>query len=477
MKKTKIVATIGPASWDEPTLQRMIDSGMNVARINASFADHQELKEVSQKIRKLSNDVAIMLDLKGHKIRVNDFGDPIEIKAGQDFSLFTHMTEGKIHIVSEGSLELENQLEPNTVILLDDGNIKLQLKEIRDSQELVCKVIQGGSLQRGKTINIPGVHLNFPPISEKDYNDILFGVEEGFDFIAASFVRNVHDLEEIAKLTQNANIQVISKIEDSEGVQNYDDILEHSDGIMVARGDLGVEIAAQRIPELQKEFIKKANLKGKPVIVATQMLESMRENISPTRAEVADVANAIYDGTDGVMLSAETSTGKHPVEAVIVMRDIALETEEEIDPRTDLPSSTLAKPTTNAIAKAVMNICNELPVDKILVATGSGNTARNLARYYPRQHIYAFTENDIFKRRLALTKGVTAAVLEGASGNRDLGVTSLVENALKHGFVTGSDLVVVVAGANIMGQGATNMLEVQRVSHFGVDPELTDHHP
>jgi len=465
MKKTKIIATIGPSTWDNDVLKRMIDLGMNVARINTSFADYAELEKVSNQIRSMSKDVAIMLDTKGHKLRISDFSKSITLRKGKKFSLFTKKVKGKIHLVTESDLHLETQIPIDTIVLLDDGLIKLKVKEIRD-HELVCEVLQGGVLKKSKTVNVPGVHIDFPELSKKDYDDILSAKKLGFDFIAASYIRSVRDLHAIQKLIEGSNIDIIAKIEETEGVTNFNDILRESDGIMIARGDLGVEIPYEKVPNLQKLFIRKCNLFGKPVVVATQMLQSMTVNVFPTRAEVNDVANAIYDGVDGVMLSAETSVGEYPIEAVETMARIAREVENNIDPSEDRIPSPLAKPTTNAIAKSVIESCETLPIDKILVATATGTTAKTIARFKPRQPIIAFTASDVAKRKLALSRGVFADILDKSSSTRDTGIQNLVKNAKRKGYISDSDMVIVVAGANILGQGETNMMEINRVDHM-----------
>lgn len=463
IKKTKIIATIGPASWDDKVLKKMIENGMNVARVNASFADYAELERVGKQIRGHSDSIALMIDTKGHKIRLSEF-DEITLKEGDEFTLLTQKVEKCIYLVTEASIHLEKQIPKGATILIDDGLIKLKVKDIRGA-ELICEVIQGGVLKKGKTVNIPGVRIEFPELSRKDYDDILAAKKLGYDFIAASFVRNVRDVQAIKKLTDGSNLKIIAKIEDMEGVTNFDSILGEVEGIMIARGDLGVEIPAEKVPNLQKEFIKRCTALGKPVIVATQMLQSMTENAMPTRAEVNDIANAIYDGTDAVMLSSETSTGKFPAEAVEVMSKVAIETEKYLEPIDRTPSP-LAKPTTNAIAQAVIDSCKTLPVDKILVATATGTTAKTIARFRPRQPIFALTGDEFSKRKLSMSQGITADILEESASTRDTGVQAVVRTAKSKGFVADSDLVVVVAGANIMGQGETNMVEINRVEQI-----------
>ncbi len=464
IKKTKIVATIGPSSWKQDILKRMIDSGMNVARINASFADFQELKRVSSSIRKISQDIAIMIDLKGHKIRISELKRPKIIKTGQYISIYSKKAKNEIYFVTETDIGLEKQIPKGSVIFIDDGTIKLQVKDIK-YDKFICKVIQGGQLTKSKNVNIPGIHIEFPQISKKDFEDIQTAKQLEFDFIAASFVRDAKDIICIKKLLQKTHIKIIAKIENSEGVSNFDSILNEADGIMIARGDLGVEIPVEKVPILQEKFIQKCNISGKPVIVATQMLQSMTENVSPTRAEVNDVADAISDGADALMLSAETSTGRYPVESVMTMSKIAKEIEKEIEP-IDIEPSSLAKPITNAIAKSVIDSCKTLPIDKIIVATSSGTTAKTIARFRPKQPIFAFTKDVYSKRSLALSRGIIPDVLESVSSSRDIGIKILVREARDKGYVSDSDMVIVVAGANILGQGETNILEINRVEQI-----------
>ncbi len=464
IKKTKIIATIGPSSWDQKILKKMINVGLNAARINASFADHAELKRVSAQVRKISENVALIMDTKGHKIRVSSFKKEKILKAGEEIILHTKKSNKGIRLITESSVNLAKQIPTKALILIDDGLLKLVVEETKED-EIHCKVIQGGILKKSKSVNIPGIHIDFPELSKKDYNDILYAKKLNFDFIAASFIRNVKDLRAIKKLVNDSDIKIIAKIEDGEGVVNFDEILKEADGIMVARGDLGVEIPAEKVPLLQQEFIDKCNAIGKPVIVATQMLQSMVNNITPTRAEVNDVADAIMDGTDAIMLSAETSTGKYPFEAVKEMSNIALEIEKSIEPVDMLPSP-LAQPTTNAIAESVIDTCRALPIDKIIVATASGTTAKTIARFRPKQPIFAFTGSEVAKRHLSISRGITADILEESSATRDTGVQLLVKLAKKKGHVSDSDFVIVVSGANIMGQGQTNMMEVNRVEQI-----------
>ncbi len=460
-KKTKIVATIGPSCWDNDVLTKMIEAGLNVARINTSHAVEGEVERVSKQIRSLSDDVAILVDLEGPKIRLNDFGEPIEIRDGEEIVFGCEEGSQKITVSYKG---LCKDVKVGTRLLVDDGKLLFDVLRIEGSN-VFARAVKGGLMKKKKTLNVPGVHLSFSGLTEKDYNNVLLAVNVGADYISGSFIRNVEDVQNHRSLIQNTNIKIISKIENPEGVMNFDAILQASDGVMVARGDLGVELPAHQVPVLQKRFIKQCNSAGKPVIVATQMLESMTENPSPTRAEVNDVANAIFDGADAVMLSGESSVGKYPVEAVRVMSNVAREVEPNIDPIM-VSGMAGAKPATNAIVRAVADICLDLPIDKVLVATATGTTAIALSRFHLKQPIFAFTRDATFKRRLALHRGIQGDVIEAAGSSRDLGVKAVAIDAYKAGFVSESDLVVVVAGANIMGQGATNMLEIQRIGEL-----------
>ncbi|MCA9382598.1 pyruvate kinase, partial [Candidatus Dojkabacteria bacterium] len=326
MKKTKIICTIGPATWNKETLAQLYEAGMNGARLNASFADSKDIREFIKMVRSVSPSIATILDTKGHKIRLNQFRKPIVLKEDEEFVIHAKPKKGTIYVTYK---DLAKDLKVGSTILIDDGRIELEVKDI-DSDRIITRVEQGGELKKGKSVNVPGTHLNFPPLTDKDYEDISLAIELKFDYIAASFIRNIEDVKVIKKLLNGSRTKLIAKIEDPEGVANFDSILSEVDGIMVARGDLGVEIPAEKVPILQKQFIKKCRLYGKPVIVATHMLESMVTNSHPTRAEVNDVANSIYDGADALMLSAETSTGRFPIKATKNMSRIAREVENYV---------------------------------------------------------------------------------------------------------------------------------------------------
>lgn len=461
--KTKIVCTIGPSTWDSKVLRELIDNGMTVARINASFADAAEIQRVGRSVRKLSKKVALMLDLKGHKIRLSDFNEPLHLKRGDTFVLDCVKNSRFISITYPA---LYKQVEKGVKLLIDDGKVVLNVIGT-DGTKVITKVETGGIITRSKTVNVVGANLDFPALTKKDREDIKTAVAEGYDFIAGSYIRDKEDVRLIVRAANAAGgggtTKVISKIESAEGVANLDEILKESFGVMIARGDLGVELPYEQTPVLQKEIVEKCNALGKPVIVATQMLESMVHNPSPTRAEVSDVSNAVMDGADALMLSAETSTGEYPVEAVKSMARVVRYIEETLEPKV-IEVNAVARPSTNAIAEAVIDICAKLPVNKILVATGSGTTARVVSRHRPRQPVIAFTKEVSSMRSLALTKGVTASLLPKIEASRGTAVTQIIRQAYKKGFVSKSDMVVVVAGANIKNIGATNMLEVEKVS-------------
>lgn len=436
----------------------MIANGMSVARINASFADAAEIRTVGRKIRALSKNVALLLDTKGHKIRLSDFREPVHLKRGDTFVL---ECRPNTRFISISYPSLYKQVDKGTKLLIDDGKVVL-IVQATDGTQIITRVETGGILTRSKTVNVVGSKLKFPPLTAKDRKDIRTAIEERYDFVAISYVRSKDDVLAVKRLIGKTPLKVISKIESEAGVKNVDEIIENSFGIMVARGDLGVEMPYEQTPLLQKSIVGKCNGAGKPVIVATQMLESMIHNPTPTRAEVSDITNAIMDGADALMLSAETSTGEYPVESVKAMARVAKYIEANLEPRV-ISESAVAKPSTNAIAEAVIDICDKLPISRILVATGSGTTARVIARHTPRQSIAAFTKDEWSMRGLALTKGVIASVLPKMDATRGTAVVQVTKAAYKKGFVSKSDMVVVVAGANIKGISATNMLEIVQV--------------
>jgi pyruvate kinase len=473
MRKTKIVCTIGPASESVEKLTQLIEAGMNVARLNFSHGDFEEHGQRIQNIREASaktgKTVAILLDTKGPEIRTNNMvGGAIELRAGEDIIISMNEVEGtaeKFSVTYEGLIE---DVHTGSKILLDDGLIGLEVTKIdKANSEIHTKILNSGTLKNKKGVNVPGVSVNLPGITEKDAQDIIFGIEQGVDFIAASFVRRASDVLEIRQLLEEHNashINIIPKIENQEGVDNIEEILEISDGLMVARGDLGVEIPAEEVPLVQKKLIKKCNAQGKPVITATQMLDSMQRNPRPTRAEASDVANAIFDGTDAIMLSGETAAGSYPVEAVQTMHNIASRAESALDHKEILSNRSKDNEhnITDAIGESVAHTALNLDVNAIITPTESGHTARMISKYRPKAPIVAVTSNDYVSRRLSLTWGVYPQIGQKASTTDDM-LDIAVEESLNSGIVASGDLVVITAGVPVGEAGTTNLMKIHVV--------------
>ncbi|BCU81055.1 pyruvate kinase [Polycladomyces abyssicola] len=467
MRKTKIVCTIGPASEDPETLKRLILAGMNVARLNFSHGSHEEhgrrIDAVRQAAAELGRTVAILLDTKGPEIRTGELqGGEAELKAGDRLTLTTEPILGNAQRVSVSYKGLPADVQPGSTILIDDGLIRLDVEAV-EGTEIHCRVANGGLLKNRKGVNLPGVKVNLPGITSKDADDIVFGIQKGVDFIAASFVRKPEDILEIRKILEehDADIQIIAKIENSEGLEHLDEILEVADGLMVARGDLGVEIPAEEVPLVQKEMIRKCNNLGKPVITATQMLDSMQRNPRPTRAEASDVANAILDGTDAVMLSGETAAGKYPVEAVETMDRIALRTEKALRYRDLFRQRRLEQEVsiTDSISQAVVHAAESLQSSAIITSTESGFTARMVSKYRPRAPIIAVTPNDRVMAKLSLVWGVYP--VKGTKvTNTDEMLQVAIRSALATKYVRHGDLVVITAGVPSGQSGSTNLMKV-----------------
>ena len=463
IKKTKIVCTLGPASENEETLRELIKNGLNVCRLNFSHGSHEEHKGRMDLVKKLREELnmptAILLDTKGPEIRTGKFDVPeVFLEEGQTFTITMKDVIGDKERCTVSYKGLANDVKPGDTILIDDGLVGLTVKEV-NNDDIVCEVQNSGIVKNHKGVNVPGVKVNLPAITEKDRSDIEFGIEQGIDFIAASFVRKVSDVLAIREILEENNaehIKIISKIENQEGVENLDEIIEVSDGIMVARGDLGVEIPTEEIPVVQKLMIKKCNEAGKPVITATQMLDSMIRNPRPTRAEVTDVANAIYDGTDAIMLSGETSAGKYPVEAVKTMATIAKRAEETMRNRRDKINK--SKNVTDAISYATCTTAMDLEAKAILSSTASGHTARMVSKFRPDCPIVATTSNESVRRQLALTWGVLPLMRE-KSANIDQVIVNSIEAAKTSNYVSKDDVVVITAG----GGETTNLIKVETV--------------
>lgn len=472
MRKTKIVCTIGPSTDDENVLRELMKSGMDVARFNFSHSDHEVHKQRFEQIcrirEELGLNVATLLDTKGPEIRLRDFKDhkPVIIKDGEEFTLTTNDIEGDDKIASITFEHLPKDVSVGSKILVNDGVIEMVVKAVSDT-DIVCTVIHGGKLSDHKGINVPGVKLSMPYISDADMADLEFGAKMGFDFIAASFVRTGADVIYLRKFTQSLgwyNPRIIAKIENAEGVENIDEILEAADGIMVARGDMGVEIPFEKIPAIQKELIQKAYNAGKQVITATQMLESMISNPRPTRAEITDVANAIYDGTSAIMLSGETAAGAFPMEAVKTMALIAETTEKDIDyvgrfkKREDNKSSNV----TEAISHATVTTAHDLHAAAILTVTKGGSTARMLSKYRPDCPIIGLTTDETTCHQMNMSWGIIPGVIEEKTNTDDL-IHHAIEYSVKKGYLKMGDLVVVTAGVPLGMSGTTNLIKVETV--------------
>ncbi|ANQ64512.1 pyruvate kinase [Staphylococcus equorum] len=473
MRKTKIVCTIGPASESEEMLEKLMKAGMNVARLNFSHGDHAEHKARIDSIRKVSKKldktVAILLDTKGPEIRTHSMKDG-SIELERDTEVIVSMTEveGTPEKFSVTYDNLINDVEEGSYILLDDGLIELQVKRIdKDNGEVVCDVLNTGELKNKKGVNLPGVKVSLPGITDKDAEDINFGISESVDFIAASFVRRPSDVLDIRKLLEaqkNTTISIIPKIENQEGIDNIKDILEVSDGLMVARGDMGVEIPPESVPMVQKDLIRQCNKLGKPVITATQMLDSMQRNPRATRAEASDVANAIYDGTDAVMLSGETAAGLYPEEAVKTMRNIAVSAEGAQDYKKLLSDRTKLVETSlvNAIGVSVAHTALNLNVKAIVAATESGSTARTISKYRPQSDIIAVTPNPETARQCALVWGIYPVIKEGRK-TTDALLNNAVATAVETEKVQNGDLIIITAGVPTGEKGTTNMMKLHLV--------------
>ena len=473
MRRTKIVCTIGPSIDSKERMKDLVLAGMDVARLNLSHGsseDHLRRLEMIREVSKqLNKNVGFLFDTRGPEVRTgNLIEEPVNLNDGQEFVLTTEIVEGNKDKVSVTYPGLHKDLKKGCIILIDDGLIKLEVKEVKES-DIICKVVHGGELYSYKGLNTPGTRINLPALSEDDARDILVALENEIDFLAASFTRGAEDILEIRKLIEKngGSIMILAKIESQEGVDNYDEILEVADGVMVARGDLGVEMPPEEVPLLQKEFIRKCNMLGKPVITATQMLDSMIRNPRPTRAEASDVANAIFDGTDAVMLSGETAVGRFPVRAVETMSRIAQRTEEALDYKgiMDHLSSTIKKTVTDAISFSTCHIAHELGANAIITATQSGHTARMVSKYKPRAPIIAVSSKRMVASQLTLTWGVRAVICPPVTSTDDM-FSNAIQASLKEGVIKGGELVVITAGVPVGVSGTTNLLRVETVGEI-----------
>ena len=480
MRKTKIICTLGPSTDKDGVLRELVANGMNVARFNFSHGSYEEHKgrlDMLKAIRtELGKPVAALLDTKGPEIRLKEFKNGVEmLEAGQTFTLTTREVEGTKEICSVTYKDLPQDVQPGGTIMLDDGLIMLHIEQVTDT-DIICTVLNSGKIKTKKGVNVPGVHLSMPYLSQKDREDIIFGVQNGFDFIAASFVRTAQDVYDIRNLLNeyDSNIRIIAKIENREGVNNIDSILSAADAVMVARGDLGVEIDFTELPGIQKDIIDRSFSFGKPIVTATQMLDSMMVNPRPTRAEISDVANAIYDGTSAIMLSGETAAGAYPVEALKTMSAIAERTENEEHYRAQRHAE-IQISVSDATAHAACLTAKDVNAAAIVTVSESGNTARLLSKYRPAQPIIACVMDEQVQRQLSISWGITPLMMDLATSTDEL-IEKSTALAKEHGYLHDGELAVVTAGVPVGVSGTTNMIKIHMIGNclatgVGVGPE------
>ena len=469
MRKTKIICTLGPSTDKGDVLRDLISNGMNVARFNFSHGSYEEhggrLAKLKALREELGKPVAALLDTKGPEIRLKEFKNGVEmLEAGQTFTLTTREVEGTKEICSVTYKDLPQDVQPGGTIMLDDGLIMLHIEQVTDT-DIICTVLNSGKIKTKKGVNVPGVHLSMPYLSQKDREDIIFGVQNGFDFIAASFVRTAQDVYDIRNLLNeyDSNIRIIAKIENREGVNNIDSILSAADAVMVARGDLGVEIDFTELPGIQKDIIDRSFSFGKPIVTATQMLDSMMVNPRPTRAEISDVANAIYDGTSAIMLSGETAAGDYPVEALKTMSAIAERTENEEHYRPQRHAE-IQISVSDATAHAACLTAKDVNAAAIVTVSESGNTARLLSKYRPKQPIIACVMDEQVQRQLSLSWGITSLLMGPAHSTDEL-IEMSTALAEKNGYLHNGELAVVTAGVPVGVSGTTNMIKIHMVGN------------
>ena len=483
MRKTKIICTLGPSTDKDGVLRELVANGMNVARFNFSHGSYEEHKGRLDNLKairaELGKPVAALLDTKGPEIRLKEFKNGVEmLEAGQTFTLTTREVEGTKEICSITYKDLPQDVHEGGTIMLDDGLIKLRITNVTDT-DIICEVLNSGKIKTKKGVNVPGVHLSMPYLSQRDRDDIIFGVQQGFDFIAASFVRTAQDVYDIRNLLNeyDSNIRIIAKIENREGVNNIDSILADADAVMVARGDLGVEIDFTELPGIQKSVIDRSFSFGKPIVTATQMLDSMMVNPRPTRAEISDVANAIYDGTSAIMLSGETAAGAYPVEALKTMSAIAERTENEVHYRdnrlVDAGNGQIS--VSDATAHAACLTAKDVNASAIVTVSESGNTARLLSKYRPAQPIIACVMNEQVQRQLAISWGITPLMMALAHSTDEL-IEMSTSLAKENGYLHDGELAVVTAGVPVGVSGTTNMIKIHMIGNclatgVGIGPE------
>ncbi len=473
MRKTKIICTIGPASEPEDVLSKMMDAGMNVARLNMSHGDYNEHGKRIERIHRLRAQkkipLAIMLDTKGPEVRTRTFVDdkPVTLVEGQRFTLTSRDVPGTEKIVSVTYPKLCELVTAGTRILIDDGLVSMVVDRVDKGTDVQCTVQDGGTIGNHKGISVPSVDLQMPSLTEQDKKDVLFGIEQGVELIAASFVCRATDVLALRKLLEENGghgIQIFAKIENRTGVENFEEILGAADGIMVARGDLGVEVNMEEVPVLQKRFIRKCNAMGKPVITATQMLDSMMRNARPTRAEVNDVANAILDGTDSIMLSGETASGKYPVESLRAMDRIAAYVEQHTKRRLAEIHESLdgGQSLTNAVSFACYSMAADLNAAAIITPSRSGHTARNVAKYRPDCLLIATTDNDRAYHQLSTVWGVLPVRMESVTTTDEM-MQESVDVAGQAGLIKDGDIAIISAGVPVGVPGTTNLIKVHVV--------------
>lgn len=475
MRKTKIVCTIGPSSEKEEVLRQLMLEGMSVARLNFSHGSIAEHKVKVDRIKKLREEldlpISIMFDTKGPEIRLGKLKDDMEpyLNVSDQYILTTDDIEGDEKMASISYSHLPEDIKIGDRILIDDGLVELKVTSV-EGNKIFTRVANGGFIKSNKGVNVPDVKLRLPSLTEKDIKDLKFGVQEDIEFIAASFIRSKEDVLKIRSVLEeegNFDIKIISKIESKEGLDNIDEIIEVSDGIMVARGDLGVEIPTEEVPLAQKRIIKKCNLLGKPVITATQMLDSMIRNPRPTRAEANDVANAVLDGTDAIMLSGETASGAYPLEAVRTMAKIAKKTEESIDYKELLRNkiSSQENTVTNSIGKSTCTIASDISAKAIITATTSGTTSRAISKFRPENPIVAVTTDKKVRRQLELSWGIVSLIAPSANSTDEV-IDMAVEVSKQNDLVKNGDLVVITAGVPVGFSGSTNLIKVQKIGEL-----------
>jgi pyruvate kinase len=454
--KTKIVATIGPSSWDGDILSKMAQNGMSIARVNASFANPEEITKVANQIRAISPRVALMIDTQGAKIRIININKETTVKERAKLSSNNHPD-----VIQVSYKTLANDIKVGDKILIDDGNVELLARNI-NNDVVECDVVQEGILKPNKTVTIPSLNLNLPILTENDKIAIENAIKNKYDFLSLSFVRNKEDIRNVRDIIKDSNMKIISKIENKEGVDNFDEILSETDGIMIARGDLAVETPYEKVPILQKQFIYKCRNAGKPVIVATQMLESMRESLKPTRAEVSDVSNAVMDGTDAIMLSAETATGKNPVASVITMNTVAKETEKFMQ-TTKIYGHTNASEEVDEICRNTCDISESISLKGIVVISKTGKTVASISRHRPNIPIWSISDSIERIRQDNIFFGVNTYFIKEFSKDRDSLINDVVDIVYSHGDLELNDKIAIISGSSIRHNSTDATLEIINV--------------